>query len=168
MIFLLSGCLTESQFRPFRNSLVQLEKEADRVQDKFVKLEKETVHQLLFEAPVSAIEAIKTGEQRKGFLALGKVEVIDLTFDHTAQISGAVLHLHKDDAQTWESLIGRVKSGEIDRARTEDAAAEAVMLDEARAEVPTNCPNCNAPLDQALVRGMTSINCQYCGTVIQI
>jgi hypothetical protein len=134
----------------------------------FVKLEKETVHQLLFEAPVSAIEAIKTGEQRKGFLALGKVEVIDLTFDHTAQISGAVLHLQKDDAQTWESLIGRVKSGEIDRARTEDAAAEAVMLDEARAEIPTNCPNCNAPLDQALVRGMTSISCQYCGTVVQI
>jgi hypothetical protein len=134
----------------------------------FVKLEKETVHQLLFEAPVSAIETIKTGEQRKGFLALGKVEVIELVFDHTAEISGAVLHLQKDDAQTWESLIGRVKSGEIDRARTEGAAAEAVMLDEARAELPTNCPNCNAPLDQALVRGMTSINCQYCGTVIQI
>jgi hypothetical protein len=134
----------------------------------FVKLEKETVHQLLFEAPVSAIEAIKTGEQRKGFLALGKVEVIELVFDHTADISGALLHLEKDDAQTWESLIGRVKSGEIDHARIESAAAEAVMLDEARAELPTNCPNCNAPLEQALLRGMTSVNCQYCGTVIQI
>ncbi len=134
----------------------------------FVKLDKETVHELLFEAPVSAIEAIKTGEERTGFLALGKVEVLELVFDHTAELSGAVLHLQKDDAQEWESLVGRVKSGQIDRARTEGASAEAVSLDQARTELPTNCPNCSAPLDQTVVRGMTSVSCQYCGTAIQI
>lgn len=134
----------------------------------FVKLEKETVHELLFEAPVSAIDSMKTGEQRKGFLGLGKAEVLELAFDHTAELSGALIHLQKDEAETWESLIGRVKSGEIDRARTDGAAAEAELLDDARAEVPTNCPNCNAPLDQTVLRGMTSVTCQYCGTAIQI
>lgn len=134
----------------------------------FVKLKKETVHEFLLEAPVSSIQEIKVGEQREGFLALGKVEVLDLLFDHTAQFSSALFHLDKDDVQTWEATIGRVKSGQIDRARTEDAAAQVEELDEARAEIPTNCPNCNAPLDQTLVRGMTSIDCQYCGTTIQI
>jgi hypothetical protein len=134
----------------------------------FVKLKTETLHEFLFEAPVSAIEEINIGEQRGGFLALGKVEVLDIRFDHTAQYDSALFHLDKDDAESWEALIGRVRSGEIDRARTEEAVAEAESLDEARAGLPTNCPNCNAPIDVALVRGMTSINCQYCGTVIQV
>jgi len=134
----------------------------------FVKLKKETVHEFKFDAPVSSIEEIKVGEQREGFLSLGKVEVLELRFDHTAEFSGALFHLKKDDVQTWEMWIGRVKSGEIDRARTEEAAAEAEELDEARREIPANCTNCAAPLDQTFVRGMTSITCPYCGTVIQI
>jgi hypothetical protein len=134
----------------------------------FVKLKKEMVHEFMFDVTVSSVDEVEVGEQREGFLALGKVEVLEMRFDHTAQLSGALFHLDKDDAQTWEELMGRVKSGEIDRARTEEAAAEAEALDEARAEIPTNCPNCNAPLDQTLVRGMTSVTCQYCGSVIQI
>jgi hypothetical protein len=99
---------------------------------------------------------------------MGKVEVLEMVFDHTAQYSSALFHLEKDDAETWEAMIGRVKSGGMDQARTEEAVAEAEALDEARAEIPTNCPNCNAPIDQSIVRGMTSITCAYCGTVIQI
>ena len=134
----------------------------------FVKLKKETLHEKNFEAPVSANEENKIGEEREGFLALGKVEVLEFRFDHTAQHGSALFHLDKDDAESWEAMIGRVKSGEIDRARTEEAAAEAESLDEARSEIPTNCPNCNAPIEATVVRGMSSINCQYCGTVIQI
>lgn len=42
-----SGCLTESQFRPFRNSLIQVEKETNRAQDRFIKLDKETKKSLM-------------------------------------------------------------------------------------------------------------------------
>ncbi len=134
----------------------------------FVSVKKETVHEFLFDAPVSAVEKIGVGEERSGFLGMGKVEVLELGFDHTAQVSGAEFHLKKGTAEEWQAAIGRVKSGQMDRARTAEAAEEAEALDEARKELPSNCPNCSAPLDQTIVRGMTSTTCKYCGTVIQI
>lgn len=134
----------------------------------FIKLKTETLHEFMFEAAVSSLEEIKVGEQRDGFLGLGKTEILELRFDHTAQHSSALFHLKADQAETWEGLIGRARSGDIDKALTGEAAVEAEALDEARSEIPTNCPNCSGPLEATLVRGMTSISCPFCGTVIQL
>ena len=134
----------------------------------FIKMKSETVHEFLFEAPVNSIEEVKVGKERRGFLRMGKVELLEFRFDHTAQYNSALFHLLSDKTQEWETLIGRVRSGGIDRARTEQSAAEVEALAEAQSEIPTNCPSCSAPLDQNIVRGMTSITCQYCGAVVRI
>ena len=44
MVFacLLSGCITETQFRPYRNNLVQLEKDSDQLHKKLAALDKDT------------------------------------------------------------------------------------------------------------------------------
>jgi hypothetical protein len=134
----------------------------------FVKLKTEMLHEFMFEAPVSSIEEVSVGEQRDGFLGLGKTEILELRFDHTAQYSSALFHLKSAKAEKWEGLIGRARSGDIDKARTGEAVIEAEALDEARSEIPTNCPNCSGPLEATAVRGMTSISCPFCGTVIQL
>jgi len=35
-------------------------------------------------------------------------------------------------------------------------------------EAPTKCPNCGGVIDQAVLRGMDSITCEYCGSVIRL
>ncbi len=39
---LLSGCITEAQFRPYRNTLFQLEKDSEQIHKKLTKLDQET------------------------------------------------------------------------------------------------------------------------------
>ena len=146
------------------------EQKEERTTEKFlfVSVKKETIHELRFEAPVGAIDEVKVGEERTGFLGLGKAESLELVFDHTAPLSGALFHLTKDDSTEWAQLINRVQSGEIDRERTAAAVAEVEALAEAISEIPSNCPNCSAPLDQTVVRGMTEITCRFCASIIRI
>ena len=33
---------------------------------------------------------------------------------------------------------------------------------------PTKCPSCNGAITQPILRGMESINCEYCGDVIRL
>ena len=133
----------------------------------FIKLKTERVHEFKFAVPVSSIEQVRA-EHREGFLGLGKTELIELLFDHTADLRSALFHLKKDQVEDWKMILGRVKSGEIDGERTGEAAVEAEELEQARRELPSNCPNCAAPLEQTIMRGMTSITCNFCGTVIRI
>jgi hypothetical protein len=134
----------------------------------FISVKKETIHELRFEATVSAIQQVKKSEISGGLLGLGKSDALEFVFDHTANMSGALLKLLKDKSDTWIGLVNRVKSGEIDGERTGQAMAEAKKLDAALKEIPTNCPNCSAPIDQEIVRGATQIICNYCGSTIRI
>lgn len=134
----------------------------------FISIKKETIHEFRFDAQVKAIEDVKKKETSGGLLGLGKEESLELLFDHTTNLAGALLKLLKDDVDTWIGLINRVKSGEIDGERTSGAKEEAKELDAARKEIPTNCPNCSAPIDATVFRGVPQITCRYCGSVIQI
>ncbi|MFU8771338.1 MAG: hypothetical protein ACNA8H_02830 [Anaerolineales bacterium] len=62
-------------------------------------------------------------------------------------------------------MINRVNSGDFDKTR-------AIELDEEVVErvksAPTACPNCNAAISQRIMRGMDTITCQYCGSVIRL
>lgn len=127
----------------------------------FVTTEKEKVQELVFEVPIGQVEEVKSSQ--KGFL--GHKEMLELQFAREADMSGAKLRLQGADNEEWAALIGRVKSGEIDKERTQPKD-EAVV--EAARSVPTKCPTCGATLSVEIVRGMREINCEYCGSVIRL
>ena len=127
----------------------------------FIATEKEKVQELIFEVTVGQIEEIKSSQ--KGFL--GRKEMLELLFAPEADLSGATLRLHGADNEEWAGMIGRVKSGEIAKERTQpkdEAAVEAVRA------APTKCPTCGATLSVEIVRGMREITCEYCGSVIRL
>jgi len=127
----------------------------------FITTEKEKVQQPIFEVLVGHIDEVKTAQ--KGFL--GHKEMMELLFAPEADLSGATLRLHGADNEEWARTIGRIKSGEIDKERTEpedEAVVEAVRA------APTTCPTCGAAITVEIVRGMTEINCEYCGSVIRL
>ncbi len=129
----------------------------------FIATEKETVHELLLEVPVGQIEEIKAQDKKK---FLGRKEMLELLFAPEADLSGATFRLHGGAKnEDWDALIGRVKSGEIDkeRARPKD---EAVV--EAARSAPTKCTTCGATLPAEIVRGQREITCEYCGSVVRL
>ena len=68
------------------------------------------------ETPVGQVEEIKASD--KGFM--GRKEMLELRFASEADLSDATLRLHGGaDNEEWAGLIGRVKSGEIARERTQ-------------------------------------------------
>ena len=128
----------------------------------FITTEKETVQQLIFEVLVGQIEEVKTSDKRK---FLGRKEILNLRFAPDADLSGATLHLHGTTNEEWAGLIGRIKSGEIEKERTQPKDEEAM---EAVRAAPTKCPTCGATLSVELVRGMQEITCEYCGSVLRL
>ena len=127
----------------------------------FIATEKEEIQELIFDVPVGQIEKIETSQ--KGFL--GGKEMLELRFSPEVNMNSALLRLRGADNDRWQGLIGRVKSGEINRERTEDKDEEAI--EEARS-APTKCPSCGADLDVEIVRGMREINCEFCGSIIRL
>lgn len=120
----------------------------------------EQVQQVLFAIPVGAITEVTA--EKKGML--GGIDLINLTLSEgdyaemTVEVKGGV------QAGWYVQQLNRVISGEIEKERAipvDEAAAEAVR------EAPTACPTCGATLP-ALVRGMTELTCQYCGTVVRV
>jgi len=129
----------------------------------FITTEKETVHELLLEVPVGQIEEVKAQDKKK---FLGRKEMLELLFAPEADFSGATFRLHGGAKnEDWDALIGRVKSGEIDKERTRPKD-EAVV--EAARAAPTKCPTCGATLPAEIVRGQREITCEYCGSVVRL
>jgi chromosome segregation ATPase len=127
----------------------------------FITTEKEKVQELIFETLVGHIDEVKTTQ--KGFL--GHKEILELLFAPEADLSEATLRLHGADNEEWARTIGRIKSGEIDKERTQpkdEAVVEAVR------SAPTTCSTCGAAISVEIVRGMTEITCEYCGSVIRL
>ncbi len=135
-----------------------------------VKTEKETVQEFLFEVPIGYVEETKAREVKKGIIGRRR-EMLELFFAPEADISEARLRLLDADSEEWARLIGRVRSGDIDKERIqlEEAEAEEAEAEEKAAqEVPTKCPTCGALLTTPIVKGMREITCEYCGTVIRL
>ncbi|HEY74742.1 MAG TPA: hypothetical protein G4O00_00995 [Thermoflexia bacterium] len=132
----------------------------------FITTEKKTVQELIFQVPIGHIEEVKASQS--GFL--GRKEMLEVLFAPEADISEARLRLLGGaDNEEWAALIGRVRSGDIEKERVQvegEEAAEAEPV--APAEVPTKCPNCGAILTTPIVKGMREITCEYCGTVIRL
>jgi hypothetical protein len=131
----------------------------------FITTEKQTVQELLFEVPIGHVAEVTSSQT--GFL--GHREILEVKFTPEARLSQARLRLLKGDNETWAGLIGRVKSGEIERERVqatqEQAAGEAAQPAQA---APTKCPTCGALITTPIVKGMREITCEYCGAVIRL
>jgi predicted nucleic acid-binding Zn-ribbon protein len=128
----------------------------------FITTQKETVQELIFEVPVRQIDEIKATDEKK---FLKRHELLEMFFAPEADLPGATLRLIHTKNEEWAQLIGRVKSGEIDKERTQPKDEEAV---EAVRAAPTKCATCGATLSVEIVRGMQEIECEYCGSVIRL
>lgn len=127
----------------------------------FIATESKELRQLLFEAPLGLIEDIKTSKQ-----GLFKNEDhIDIQFASGAPFSTAHFHLNGLDCNEWKALVNRARTKEFDKDR-------AIEIDKTAEEkvkaAPTKCPNCGGALNVQVLRGMDSINCPFCGSVIRL
>jgi len=124
----------------------------------FIPTKKKRVQEMVLDVPIGMVEEC-IGEE-KGFI-LHK-EILGLKFSPKAPVREARFQL-KEDSSAWRALIGRVLSGEIEKER----AIPEVPPEEVK-EIPAKCPFCGAALPQEIVRGMTTITCEYCGNVIRL
>ncbi len=127
----------------------------------FIVTEKQKVQQLALEAPIGSVQEVK--ERESGALLFRK-DHLDLIFGGNVKVRNASFILKGDSAE-WQRLINRVNAGEMDKERVKGEEAPAK---EAPKAMPTQCPACGARITQTVVRGMTNIKCQYCGTVIPL
>jgi len=139
----------------------------------FITTEKELIQEKLWESPVGAVVELEA-EDEKAFLR--RKEMLTLRFsERTREIPGDItLQLKGTDNETWRGLIRSAKSGQIETDRFGAPAPEeqlsAEVTQEAvedEGELPTICPNCNAPLP-AIFKGMQQVSCDYCGTTVNV
>jgi hypothetical protein len=121
--------------------------------------EREGEFSVLFETPASLVA---TANALAGQGAAQDEEHLKLTFAVGAPLSTAAFQLVGPLAAEWKTMIGRAQSGGYVDDRV--AQIEQAVLDRLR-EAPTNCPNCGSPYGKPVVRGQTSITCEFCFTV---
>lgn len=126
----------------------------------FVATEKKLVQETLWEVPVVLVEDVKP--HKEGFL--NKDDYIELTFANGAPFNQLHLHIWQR-GEEWQALIQRVKAREFDDNR-------AIAIDEKVVEkvnnAPTKCSSCGGAITQPILRGMETLDCEFCGDVIRL
>jgi predicted nucleic acid-binding Zn-ribbon protein len=127
----------------------------------FITTEKQKVEKLLLEVPIALVEQVQAS--KKGLF--GHEDHLALTFKSGAPVYQAWFHLDGQDCNEWQTLIGRACSGDF-------ASERAVAIDQAEVDrvkaAPSQCPNCGAPVNQVVLRGMDSLTCEYCKHVMRL
>jgi hypothetical protein len=131
----------------------------------FVTTASEMVQECQLTVLVGWVEKVEAEDTRK---FLSSRELLRLQFAGEAPVESAILQL-LDGAknEAWVQLINRVRVGEMDRERVAGAAEE-TSTESQVSQAPTICPTCGAALATDVVRGQTSITCDYCNTVIRL
>ncbi len=127
----------------------------------FIVTEKQKVQQVAMEAPIGSVQQVK--ESDTGALLFHK-DHLELTFGAESKVRAAHFIL-KGDSALWQRLINRVNAGEMEKDRVGKEAAPAADKPKT---MPSQCPTCGARFTQEIVRGMNSVKCKFCGTVIQL
>ncbi|MDH7488358.1 MAG: hypothetical protein QHH80_02485 [Anaerolineae bacterium] len=127
--------------------------------------EKKLVRKLLFEAPIGSVE--KVAVERVG--GLFKKQVAKVTFTSPpAPYAQAMLSL-RGDAEEWQGIITRIITGDADKDRVPGTAEEQPAESAEPAEPRVmKCSGCGATLTVPIVKGMKSVQCEYCGTVMRL
>lgn len=127
----------------------------------FIATEKEKVQNVLLDTPVALVEKIETS--KKGLFK--NEDHITLMFGHGAPVQSAWFHLDGQDCADWQALINQACAKEFDKDRA--VAVDQTVVDKIK-NLPSKCPNCGAPLNQQVLRGMDQVTCEYCQYVIRI
>jgi hypothetical protein len=126
----------------------------------FVATEKKLVQEMLWEAPVALIEDAKASKE--GFM--NKDDFIEVHFSGDAPYDAVHVHIWQP-GDDWRALLKRAKAKDFDATR-----AIAISAEEAKKvkSAPTQCPSCGGAIDQVILRGMDTLNCEYCGAVVRL
>jgi hypothetical protein len=128
----------------------------------FVTTESEEVQELQWEAPIGALLDADASERRRAIVV--KKELLSLEFKRPAEVREVLLEIGADSA-TWDALIARVSSGDIEQERVGSSRVEAL---ETTVGAPSKCPGCGAALDLTVTKGMVAIKCSYCGVSVPL
>ncbi len=127
----------------------------------FITTERQKVQQLHIDAPVAQVQSVKASKQGM----FKNEDRLEVQFASGAPLASAQFHLFGQDSNLWQGLVNRVKSKEFDSDRA--VAIDKAVVEKVKA-APTTCPNCNGAITQVVMRGMDSITCEYCGSVIRL
>ena len=127
----------------------------------FITTSKEKVQKVVLDAPIGKIEKVDSID--KGLF--GHEDHLEVHFASGVSTRMAHLHLKGQDNELWKTLIERAKAGGFDNDRA--LALDQAAVDKVKS-APTKCPSCGGALTQTIVRGMDSIRCEFCGTVIRL
>lgn len=124
--------------------------------------EKKLVREMQFEAPIGSVENVSI--ERVGGLFKKPVAKVHFT-SPPAPYAQVTLSL-RGDPEEWKGLITRVITGDADKDRVAgDAVEQPVQPTEPRV---MKCSGCGATLTVPIVKGMQSVKCEYCGTVMRL
>lgn len=127
----------------------------------FITTETKMVQQLALDLPLVKVEEVKASKQ--GFLK--NEDFVDFRFASGAQVNAAQFHIFAMDGGAWVALVNRARNSDFDK----DRAIEIDKAEEDKVkEAPTICPSCGGTIRQAVLRGMATITCEYCGRVIKL
>jgi hypothetical protein len=126
----------------------------------FVVTEKKKVQGLLLEAPVALVEKVDISKQGM----LKNEDHIEMRFQSGAPVQMAHFHIWQENT-AWQALINRAKSKDFDKGRA--VAVDQAAVDKVKA-APAQCPACGGAITTVVLRGMDSITCPFCGTVIRL
>lgn len=127
----------------------------------FITTESKMVQQLTLDIPLVKIEESKASKQ--GFLK--NEDFLDFRFSSGAPVPNAQFHIFGQAGGDWVALVNRARNSDFDKDRAIEVEKEAVEKVKA---APTQCPSCGGQIKQAVLRGMASITCEYCGSVIKL
>lgn len=133
----------------------------------FIPVKRELVAEVEWEAPIGAIEQLEA-EDKGGFIGIGDQDMLTLTFADDAKDVPETVNLrfrkHSDNEEWADTLLPYVMSGEIGQ---EMVGGEEETADFDTSNLPTTCPNCHATLPK-IYRGMHQVECEFCGTTVNI
>ena len=124
--------------------------------------EKKLVRELLFETPIGAVEKVTV--ERVG--GLFKKQVVKVSFTSPPAPYAQALISLRGDPEEWVGIITRIITGDADKDRVAGPTQEQPA---APAEPRViKCSGCGATLTVPIVKGMQSVKCEYCGTVMRL
>lgn len=124
--------------------------------------EKKKVRELLMETPIGAVSDVAV--ERTG--GLFKSPVVKIVFTAPPAPYPQMLMKLSGDAEEWKGTITRVITNDLENERI--ASKEAAQPKESAGPTVIRCTGCGATLSTPIVKGMQSITCEYCGTVIRL
>ncbi len=127
----------------------------------FVATQKQKVQQLLVTVPVAQVQAAQASKQG----LMGHEDHLDVTYASGAPLRSTHFHISGQDSNVWQGLVMRAKASDFDGGRTTPLAQE--QTDRVKS-APSKCPFCGGAITQPVLRGMDSIKCEFCGSVIRL